>query len=121
MLVPQLYPNGVISLRLHETSINISWSAVSVIDALGRIAKYTVRYSKGLDSCGYTYDTAWRAVSASDTSVLLSGLSLSSNYCVSVSVSNTVGDSPFSPYTLVPGMDIWMYDGGYYIMYMFLQ
>lgn len=103
VLVPSSYPNGISGSRLHEASINISWSNVPVTEAGGVVTKYTVRYSKGAESCGYTYDRVVRTVSSDDSDLMISGLAVSSNYCVSVSVSNMLGDSPFSPYVLVPG------------------
>ena len=92
--VPLNGPKLVIAFWLNETTLNISWSPLSLLEARGFITHYTV----SLDPLNYETKSnskgmLRRAVFDNHNTVLVGGLDPKQDYVVNIAASTIAGES----------------------------
>lgn len=90
---PTGYPENIILEEASDTSLQLAWKSVPLIEQNGKIAKYSVLY-KDINSRGNASEVV---VPAPESSVLLEGLSADTVYDVRVCAFTAVGPGPYSP------------------------
>ncbi|XP_037530274.1 protein tyrosine phosphatase receptor type Db [Nematolebias whitei] len=90
---PTGYPENIILEEASDTSLQLAWKAVPLIEQNGKIAKYSVLY-KDINSRGNASEVV---VPIQRSSVLLEGLSADTVYDVRVCAFTAVGPGPYSP------------------------
>ncbi|XP_013884056.1 receptor-type tyrosine-protein phosphatase delta isoform X6 [Austrofundulus limnaeus] len=90
---PNGYPENIILEEATDTSLQLAWKSVPLIEQNGKIAKYSVLY-KDVNSRGNASEVV---VPTPGSSVLLEGLSADTVYDVRVCAFTAVGPGPYSP------------------------
>lgn len=90
---PTGYPENIILEEATDTSLQLAWKSVPLIEQNGKIAKYSVLY-KDINSRGNASEVV---VPTPRSSVLLEGLSADTVYDVRVCAFTAVGPGPYSP------------------------
>ena len=98
-LVPQYGPQNITGRWLNRTSIEVSWLALSPVEARGFITNYTVTVQPAkLTSSNRKREETSKLLrvttsSSNETSTVISSLDPTLDYIISVSASTKVGES----------------------------
>ena len=93
--VPGRGPENVSSTDMNYTTFHITWSALPREAAFGNIIMYQVRLFSNT-TCTMTGSTTYVILNTSTTEVLLSNLSLCTDYEVAVRAYTIAGPGPYS-------------------------
>ena len=98
-LVPKYGPQNITGRWLNRTSIEVSWLALTLVEARGFITNYTVTVQRAqLTSSNRKREETSKLLrvttsSSNETTIVISSLDPTLDYLISVSVSTKVGES----------------------------
>ncbi len=105
MIEPQVSPTLTDIQRKSPTTISLSWTELTLIEARGFVSNYTIRYYTLSESRKRQQLNAMsKTVDANVTTATIEGLDETSSYSVQISASNGAGSGVFSTPVSVPSM-----------------